>query len=153
MNTKAFWIVLIAVLAIAIAAVALSADRAVAPADTVEETATTTESASDDVTVVTLTDAGFAPATVTVDAGDTVRFVNESSRGMWVGSDDHPTHTDYDGTSTREHCADGKSTNGTFDQCAAIDGGGSWDYMFQKSGTFGYHNHVGAANTGTVIVR
>lgn len=165
MNTKTVWIVLIAVLLIAIAAYAFSTNRAVAPSDT-QETASSTdtspapegdtageEDGGPAFTVITLTDSGFSPATVTVRAGETVRFVNESSRGMWVGSDDHPTHTEYDGTTTREHCADGTATNGTFDQCASVPAGSFWDYTFERAGTFGYHNHVGASNTGTVVVQ
>lgn len=104
-------------------------------------------------TSVTLTDAGFSPASVTISRGETVRFVNDSSRGMWVGADAHPTHTQYDGTSTREHCANGANTGTSFDQCASVEKGSFWDFTFTKSGTFGYHNHVGASNTGTIIVQ
>ena len=43
-------------------------------------------------TVVTYTDTGFAPLSVTIKKGTTVTFVNESSRGMWVASAVHPTH-------------------------------------------------------------
>lgn len=107
----------------------------------------------EEVTVVTLTDAGFTPSTVTVAVGDTVRFVNDSSRGMWVGADEHPTHTEYDGTSTREHCVNGTAVGGTFDQCASTPRGSSWEFTFTRAGTFGYHNHTGASSVGTVIVR
>ena len=160
MNTKTAWIIIIVVLLVAVGAYAFSTNRAVAPAGTQDEIATTSvpvvqeeEDGGPAFTVITLTDSGFSPATVTVRAGETVRFVNQSSRGMWVGSDDHPTHTEYDGTTTREHCADGAATNGTFDQCASVAAGDSWDYTFERAGTFGYHNHVGASDTGTVIVR
>lgn len=158
MNPKSIWIV-VGVLVIAIAGYALlfanaepSAEIPVAERPAASEHDDETDTASG-VTVVTLTDAGFTPKTVTIERGQTVRFVNASSRSMWVGSDDHPTHTGYDGTSTREHCADGEATNGTFDQCEATPQGEHWDYAFEKSGTFGYHNHVGASNTGTVIVQ
>lgn len=157
MNTKILWIVVIALIIIGGGWYALSAKKAAAPT---EETAVTTEPAptqevaadADYVALVTLTDSGFTPASVTVSAGDTVRFRNDSSRGMWVGSDEHPTHTDYDGTSTREHCAEGANTTGTFDQCASSNAGTTWDYTFTKSGSFGYHNHVGASSKGTIVV-
>ena len=103
--------------------------------------------------VVTLTDNGFSPTSITIARGETIRFVNDSSRNMWVGADEHPTHTEYDGTSTREHCANGMNTGASFDQCTAVAKGAFWDYTFEKSGTFGYHNHVGASNTGTVVVQ
>lgn len=159
MNTKIMWIAIIAIVLIGGAWYMLAAQKAAAP--TVPESAaigTETGTApaagadTDATATITLTDAGFMPSTVTVNAGDTVRFVNQSSRGMWVGSDEHPTHTEYDGTTTREHCADGANTTGTFDQCSAAASGASWEYTFEKPGTFGFHNHVGASNTGTVIV-
>lgn len=101
---------------------------------------------------VTYTAEGFAPETLTVALGDTVEFRNESGDDMWVGADDHPTHTSYDGTSTREHCADGTNTNGSFDQCARSGGGTAWSYTFTKAGSFHYHNHARAADAGTIIV-
>ena len=161
MHTKAIWAVLALVAVIGIGWYAF-ANQAEAPAGESMQNATSTETGTSQnegedggptFTVVTLTDAGFSPASVTIEAGETVRFANESSRGMWVGSDDHPTHTDYDGTSTREHCADGMANNGTFDQCAAVNQGDYWDYTFERAGSFGYHNHVGASHTGTVVVR
>ncbi len=160
MNTKIVWIVAIIVLLVAGTWYALSAQPAAAP--TAEELSTTTpalpeatieEDGGPAFTVITLTGTGFSPSTVTVARGETVRFVNDSSRGMWVGADEHPTHTEYDGTSTREHCANGTNTTGSFDQCTAVQKGDFWDYTFERSGTFGYHNHVGASNTGTVVVQ
>lgn len=160
MNTKIVWIVLVAIVIIGGAWYMLSAQKAAAPtmpentAVESEGAPLSTESTDRDIAAtVTLSDSGFSPATVTVNVGDTVRFVNASNRGMWVGSDDHPTHTNYDGTSTREHCANGAATNGTFDQCVASASGSSYEYTFEKSGTFGYHNHVGAASTGVVVVK
>lgn len=158
MNLKSIWVI-IAVLAIVIGGYVLlfaNAEPSTEVSPTEESGVQTTDmEMSDDssMTVVTLTDTGFSPESVTIAQGQTVRFVNSSSRGMWVGSDDHPTHTEYDGTSTREHCADGIATNGTFDQCTAGPTGTYWEYTFDKSGTFGYHNHVGASHSGTIIVQ
>ena len=105
------------------------------------------------VTTVTYTDAGFSPEEVSVAMGGTVRFVNTSTHGMWVGSDDHPTHTKYDGTSTKEHCVAGKNTTGTFDACTALAPGTVYNFTFTKTGTFAYHNHTTSAHGGTVIVK
>src|SRR5437868_6984243 len=44
---------------------------------------------------VTLTDSGFSPSDLTVKAGDTVTWKNQSSSAMWVASAMHPTHTTY----------------------------------------------------------
>ncbi|KND47011.1 MAG: hypothetical protein AB199_01090 [Parcubacteria bacterium C7867-004] len=103
--------------------------------------------------IVSYSDSGFYPKSVTIRAGDTVRFVNQSTHGMWVGGDEHPTHTEYDGTSTKDHCANGAATNGTFDQCSAAANGGTFEYTFTKAGTHGYHNHVQSADKGDVIVQ
>ena len=150
MNTKVAWIAVLVVLVLAGAWYFAGTPRTAMLTDTPapsSESAATAESVT-----ITLTDAGFEPRSVTIAAGQTVRFVNESSRGMWVGSDEHPTHTEYDGTSTREHCADGTNTQGNFDMCTAVANGGSWEFTFDKQGTFGFHNHVGASHTGTIIV-
>ena len=47
--------------------------------------------------VVTITDDGFEPSTLTVSSGTTVTFENESSDDSWPASDVHPTHQLYPG--------------------------------------------------------
>lgn len=106
-----------------------------------------TEDSEPQETTVTYTTSGFSPATVTVDSGTTVTFVNESGRAMWVASGVHPTHSVYDGTSLSQHCPD--PDNSSFDQCAA---GNTYSFTFDRAGTWGYHNHQGPQHTGTVIV-
>ncbi len=100
--------------------------------------------------LVTYAGNGFEPATVTVRKGETVRFVNQAASGMWVGSDNHPTHTQYDGTSTKEHCTEGAAP--TFDTCRALEAGEFWEFTFDRVGEWGYHNHVRARDTGTIVV-
>lgn len=104
--------------------------------------------------VVTYTDAGFSPATITVGVGTTVTFVNNSSnaRGMWVGSDEHPTHANYGGTTKNDHCAAGYAGPAPFDACRAISNGASWSFTFTKKGTWDYHDHTNAAMGGKVVV-
>lgn len=87
-------------------------------------------------TTVSYTDSGFTPNSMTVKKGTTVTFVNNSSKGMWVGSDLHPTHQLLPG----------------FDQLKSVQKGGTYEYTFIKEGTWTYHNHVGAADKGTVVV-
>lgn len=87
-------------------------------------------------TVVTLSDKGFAPNSVTVKAGTTVTFVNESTGAMWVASDPHPTHTLLPG----------------FDELASAEKGGTYEYTFTKVGTWTYHNHRMPSEKGTVVV-
>ncbi|XKT74800.1 MAG: hypothetical protein ACJKTH_01810 [Patescibacteria group bacterium UBA2163] len=86
---------------------------------------------------VTYTDSGFSPQTVEVRRGDTVQFVNKSSRPMWVASNEHPAHTVLP----------------TFDQFSVSAFGESYEYTFEQEGTWEYHDHVNASELGTVIVR
>jgi plastocyanin len=109
---------------------------------------TTNPNAPADVTV-TYTDSGYSPKTVTVPVGTTVTFVNNSSHGMWTASAMHPSHTAYDGTTLQQHCA----THSSFDECSAAGAGATYSFTFTKAGTFGYHNHVQANDTGTVVVQ
>ncbi len=161
--TKTGWIVAIVVLlAVAGIGFALYVGMKSSPAPVVEVAPVVIPSETSDSptqlppaaeTVVTYTDSGFAPKIATVAVGTTVRFVNTSTHGMWVGSDDHPTHTKYDGTSTKEHCASGVNTNGTFDGCVAVAPGTVYNFTFTKAGTFTYHNHTKSGDTGTVVVK
>jgi plastocyanin len=86
--------------------------------------------------VVTFTDKGFSPSPMKVKVGTTVTFVNESSSGMWVASDPHPTHTLLPG----------------FDELTSVGKGGTYEYTFTKIGTWTYHNHLTPTVKGTVIV-
>lgn len=87
-------------------------------------------------TTVTYSDTGFAPKTVTVRKGATVRFVSTATGGMWVASAVHPTHQLLPG----------------FDQLKSVGNGGTYDYAFVKLGTWKYHNHVNPSDTGSVVV-
>ena len=86
--------------------------------------------------IVTYSDSGFTPNTVTVKAGTTVSFVNESTKQMWVASAMHPTHQLLPG----------------FDELESVGEGGTYEYTFAKIGTWKYHNHVGPSDTGSVVV-
>ncbi|MBI2618146.1 hypothetical protein HYW58_01715 [Candidatus Kaiserbacteria bacterium] len=98
------------------------------------------------VVVVTYTDGGFSPTPVTVKRGGVVRFVNQSSGMMWVASAIHPTHSLYP-EKTASDCL-----GSAFDQCRASGAGETWEFTFNETGTWGYHNHVQASKTGKVTV-
>lgn len=96
---------------------------------------------------VRFTTRGFVPASLTVKQGTTVTFINDTKESMWVGSDEHPSHTGYAGTSKKEHCPDTPGT--AFDQCSVGD---SYTFTFNKIGTWSYHNHMNAGFKGSVTV-
>jgi plastocyanin len=87
-------------------------------------------------TTITYTDSGYTPTTVTVKKGTKVTFTNTSSSGMWTASASHPTH----------------QVLPEFDQKRSVGRGSSYEFTFDKVGTWQYHNHVKASDTGVVVV-
>lgn len=85
---------------------------------------------------VSYTDSGFTPNTITVKKGTTVTFTNQSTKGMWVASAVHPTHQLLPG----------------FDQLKSVAKGGTYEYAFDKVGTWKYHMHRNPSDTGSVVV-
>lgn len=79
----------------------------------------------------------FTPDSVTIKAGDTVKFVNKSSSLMWVASNPHPFHTDYPG----------------LDENEGVTNGGVYQFTFTKTGSWGYHNHKNPRMKGVVVVQ
>ena len=118
---------------------------------TTTPTATTTGGAVNEpkTVVIEYTASGFSPSTVTIKKGDTVRWVNKTSEEMWVASAMHPAHTVYSGTTLQQHCTAGAANN-SFDQCA---NGNTYEFTFDKTGEWGYHNHSDASDFGKVIVQ
>jgi plastocyanin len=96
---------------------------------------------------VTYSASGFSPKTLTVPVGTRVTFVNQGAGEMWVASDEHPSHTQYSGTSRESHCPDPGGV--AFDQCANSS---MFSFVFGKAGTWSYHNHRNAADRGTIVV-
>jgi putative cell wall-binding protein/plastocyanin len=96
--------------------------------------------------VVTYTSDGFSPRIIEIEQGETVTWRSEGP-DMWVGSNQHPTHTEYDGTSLRQHCGGGAEA--TFDSCEDVD---TYSFTFNKTGEWGYHNHLLSSHSGTVVV-
>lgn len=94
--------------------------------------------------VITHTNAGYTPATLMVNVGDTITFKNESSQETWPASALHPTHSLYPTT--------GGCLGSTFDACRGITPGGEWKFTFEVPGTWKYHNHLNPAFTGAVVV-
>ena len=86
--------------------------------------------------VVTYSATGFSPNSLTVKAGTTVTFKNETTGTMWVASDPHPTHTSY----------------AEFDAKKGFASGESYSYTFNKVGSWSYHDHLHAGFKGIVIV-
>ncbi|MEX0917193.1 MAG: hypothetical protein WDZ90_01585 [Candidatus Paceibacterota bacterium] len=87
--------------------------------------------------LVTYTDAGFSPRSLTAKVGDTVFFWNKSSERMWISSN-------------VSLCAEDVAN--LFDTCGDIAIGNGWTYTFNESGSFTYNDNNRPSNTGTIIV-
>lgn len=139
MNNKIIGAVIIALLIIG--AIFLLSNKSSKPNTTIQQPVTTqatpkptsTELTSSEI-VVTAT--GFQPKTITVAAGTRVVWNNRSGKNIAIASDDHPTHLKYPLLNI------GKVKNGA-----------SAQLIFDKPGTYGYHNHIDPSQTGTIIVR
>jgi plastocyanin len=125
----------------------LEGDESTTSSEVIDLSNTATSSNEEsDVGIVTYTDSGFSPKTITIEQGDAVTFINNSSRNMWVASNRHPTHNEYPEESD-EDCL-----GSSFDACRGISVGDSWIFTFDYVGEWGYHDHLNASRTGTVIV-
>ena len=99
-----------------------------------------------EATVVTFTENGYSPASVTIKKGDVVRFENRANRDTWPASAFHPTHTIYP-EKTTDDCL-----GSAFDACRGVPPGESWAFTFNHVGTWRYHDHLNASKTGTIVV-
>lgn len=96
------------------------------------------------------TASGFSPKNVTINTGQKVTFINDTSGPMWVASGQHPVHAQYDGTDRETHCSGAYTGPTPFDQCQP---GSTYTFVFTKAGTFDFHNHSAAQFGGVVTVK
>ena len=85
---------------------------------------------------VRYTNEGFKPPSIRVASGTMVEFINESDEEMWVASNEHPSHEKLS----------------TFDQFRGSKKGSIYRYIFDKKGTWEYHDHFVPSFEGVVIV-
>lgn len=85
--------------------------------------------------VITYTNDGFSPSTITVKAGSTFTVRNNSSRVLQFDSNPHPQHTDNPELNI-----------------GSISPGKSQTITVQTTGSFKYHNHLNDSHQGTLIV-
>lgn len=89
-------------------------------------------------TLVYYTKDGFFPKTVTIQKGELVRFVNHSNLSMRIVSNTYQNAPLYP----------------SLDELKSVGYGKTFDFLFDKAGTWGYHNLNGnALVSGDVIVR
>lgn len=94
---------------------------------------------------VEITPSGFSPNTLTINAGDTVTFVNKDSTLHWPASAVHPTHTVYPES--------GGCIGSKFDACKGLAQGETFSFTFNQKGAWKYHDHLNPGLTGTIVVQ
>lgn len=90
---------------------------------------------SSEVTI-RMNDTSYGPVNLKIKAGAKVTFVNDSKDYRWPASDLHPSHLIFP----------------EFDSKEALPPGASWSFVFEKTGEWGYHDHLAPYITGTVTV-
>lgn len=86
-------------------------------------------------TTVTVKSFGFSPSTLTVKAGTKVTWLNKSGGIADVSSAGHPSHLVYPPLNL-----------------GSFNNGSQVSLVFDKPGTYNYHNHLNPGQTGIVIV-
>jgi len=84
---------------------------------------------------ITYSDDGFSPGDITVNEGEEVVIINNSSEALDFASDDHPTH----------------QTNSELN--VGLIEPGERDSFSPSKGEWGYHDHLNSSATGTITVR
>lgn len=84
---------------------------------------------------VELTAQGFVPQAITIKAGTKVVWTNKSGGVATVNSAPHPTHTDYLPLNLGQ-----------------FEDGSSVELVFDKPGTYRYHDHLNPTRFGSVTV-
>lgn len=87
-------------------------------------------------TIITYTNSGFSPASITVNPGTSVQFVNKSDRGMRIFTD-NPESRFF------------KELN----QSKTVGKGGTFNFTFLYVGTWSYHNENFTSDHAKVIVQ
>jgi plastocyanin len=121
-----------------------SSSAIIASTSTISNGYYTSPQSSQSASVVYTAD-GFSPAILTIQSGTIVIFQNQSPSQFWPASDPNPSHTGYP--------VPGPCDTSAFDSCAPIAAGTSWSLRFDKTGVWGYHNHLNPSHIGTIIVK
>ncbi|HYM65541.1 MAG TPA: cupredoxin domain-containing protein [Candidatus Sulfotelmatobacter sp.] len=140
MNNKFLWIAVLVIVVLGLGGYFLLGNKT-SPANPTQNTSqnqatTPTEAMQKESSAsVSVTSSGFEPQTIKIKAGTKVVWTNSSGGPVTVNSDPHPTHTLW-----------------PFLNLGKFDDGSSVSVVFDKAGTYTYHNHFSPEQKGTVIV-
>jgi len=94
--------------------------------------------------LVSYTDTGFEPDTLTVEDGETVRFTNNSSDDIWIASD---SSSEVIYPRTKVMCG-----SSDLDTCDPFPPQDFWEFTFTMRGTWGIVNNLDKTKKMTVIL-
>src|SRR3989344_6167964 len=90
----------------------------------------------DGAMTIILTQNGFDPDVITIKKGTTITFKTTTDLSFWPASNLHPDHTIYS----------------AFDPKHPIRPDESWSFVFEKVGTWGFHDHLRSYFVGKIQV-
>jgi len=85
---------------------------------------------------IVYSDSGFSPAVSAVTAGGTLIIKNSSGSTVQFDSDPHPIHTDNPELNVGQ-----------------VASGEQKSVTVNKTGCFGYHNHLNPSETGKILIK
>lgn len=136
MNSKILVITAFVVLLIVAGATFMSIQGKNKPTSTTKsQTNAPAQVVAPESTTVLLTAKGYEPAEIKIKAGSQVIWTNKSGNTATVNSDNHPAHLLW-----------------PFLNLGAFKDGETVTVIFDKAGTYTYHNHFNSTQKGTVVV-
>ena len=94
--------------------------------------------------LISYTDRGFEPLEATIQKGESIRFTNNSSSGLWVASMGNDAGPQYPGTS---NCGASR-----LDTCNALEPLEFWEFTFNEAGDWAFRNNVTQEHVGVILV-
>lgn len=88
-------------------------------------------------TVIIFNGSTYSPKNVTINAGETVTFKNASDKTFWPASNVHPVHNILP----------------EFDANRPLPTGAEYSFTFTKAGSWPWHDHLRASQTGVITVK
>lgn len=139
---KSLWIAIAVIVVLAVGGFLLlgnkgaNTNNSAQNANQTQTAAPTQAAVKNSTNAILVKSSGFEPQTITIKAGTKVVWTNNSGGPVTVNSDPHPTHTLW-----------------PFLNLGRFDDGSSVSVIFEKAGTYTYHNHLSPDQKGTVVVQ
>ncbi len=104
-----------------------------------QDNATISDETNTSGVTITYTSSSFSPADVKIKSGGTITWVNDGDSEIQIGAKPHPVHT-----------GNKEVSGGGF--VLTLKPGEQATVTVEKTGTFGYHNHLNSSQGGIITV-